>query len=190
MRVAISRSCLPRSGPGTRRHVVNARAAASTARSISASSASATSVISASSYGSRTEKRSLVATHEPSTNASRAIDMTKSYRASGVERMRQRARLDEVVLDRAVGPAAVAADRMDALVVEQLAQPRGLEKRSLRDVHVRRIERHVVLRDQLVVGDDTFLREVGEHAVAQSRHIDGRAIGRTDLDVEAHAIAP
>ena len=34
----------------------------------------------------------------------------------------------------------------------------------LRDVHVRRIERDMVLRHELVVGHDAFLREIGEDA--------------------------
>ena len=82
----------------------------------------------------------------------------------------QLARLDHVVLDRAVGPPAVAADRVDALRARAAPSSRAVSaSERLRDVHVRRIHHDVVLGDELVIGDDAARAQVGEHARAQRR---------------------
>ena len=58
---------------------------------------------------------------------------------------REGAGLDDVVLDRAVGPPAVATDRVDAVGPEHTRQPGEFSRRGARDVHVRRVHHHRVM---------------------------------------------
>jgi hypothetical protein len=98
---------------------------------------------------------------------------------------RVRARLDDVVLDAAVGPRAVAADRVHTAAGRASpstgAPPR---ERAPGDVDVGRVQHDVVLGDQLVAVGDACTFEVGEDALAgigvdSSRVVDARAGSRS-----------
>src|SRR4051812_16993886 len=76
--------------------------------------------------------------------------------SSGLERVDQRLGLDDVVLDRAVRPSSVPAYRVHAVSGENRFQSSMLGHRSPRDVYVRRVHHHRVMRDELVDVDDSF----------------------------------
>src|SRR5438105_88741 len=57
----------------------------------------------------------------------------------------QPSRLDDVVLDRAVGPASVAADRPDAALAEDGREAVALGRRAARHVDVRGVHHDRVL---------------------------------------------
>ena len=88
----------------------------------------------------------------------------------------QRARFDDVVLDGAVRPAAVAPDRPDAVALAEHAARRAmLGQRGLRDVDVGRVEHDRVLRHEALAGRRPP-RARGRRSTRSriARHVDGR----------------
>src|ERR1700691_1708027 len=69
-------------------------------------------------------------------------------------------RFHDVVLDGAVRPPAVAADRPDASLAEEGGDALVLGQGALRDVHVRRIEHHRVLGHEALPGHHLLALEV------------------------------
>jgi hypothetical protein len=81
------------------------------------------------------------------------------------ELLRERASLDQIVLDRTVSLPTITTDRVHAAIPQQSFEPRGLCERGLRDVDIRRIEHDVVMRNQLMVRDDCLAAGIIKHAL-------------------------
>jgi len=100
----------------------------------------------------------------------------------------RRPSLDDVVLDRAIGPASVPAKRPDTVLVHERGQSLVFSQRPLRNVHVRGIEHDRVLRHELLLRDHALSLEIRKHAISDGRDVDACVLREANLDVDAEPI--